>query len=101
MGRHEIPTPDELVKLDEMDMPGLARLGRMKDHEQVILVGVDLGQMAALEDVAHREGVESEAIREGSGRLLVTRSDIHPNEAIVARDEGRHLRPGPILDPRR
>ena len=70
--RHQVAAPDELIELDEMDMTRLAGLRRVEDDEQVIRVGMDLGEMAALEDVAEGQRVEPETLRQRIRLLVVT-----------------------------
>jgi hypothetical protein len=98
MGRYEIPAPDELVELHEVDMPRVAGLWPVKDDEQVIGICVDLRKMAALEDVPNGEIMEAEAVRQRTGHLVVARSDIDPDEAILSLEQGRHVRPCERLD---
>jgi hypothetical protein len=59
MHRDEVVGPDELVKLQEMDMAALAALGGVEHHEQVVGVGVDLGHLVALHAVPDGEGMEA------------------------------------------
>jgi len=59
MHRDEVVGPDVLVKLQEMDMAALAALGGVEHHEQVVAVGMDLGQLVALHAVPDGEGMEA------------------------------------------
>jgi hypothetical protein len=71
MDHYEIPTADELVELDEMDVPGFSGLRRVENDEQVIGVGVDLRQMAPFEDIPNGQRVETEAVRQRGGCFLI------------------------------
>ena len=92
MGRDQVAPPDELVQLDHVHVAGLARFGSVNDHEQVVGVGVDLGNMPPFEDVAHRERMEAEHVGEVLGRFLVAGRHVDPNEAVGSSQQPRKLR---------
>ncbi len=81
-----------------MDVSRVAGLSRVQDHEQVVRIGVELREVAALENIPDRQGVEPEPLPQLSCRVVVAQSGIDPGEAIVSLEEGRDVRPGAFFD---
>lgn len=93
MRGHEVVWPDELVELHEVHMACLPRLRSVEDDEQVIRVGVDLGEMAAVEQVANCQAVEAEQLAETVRRQLVAAGQINPDKPARLAQEALNIRP--------
>ena len=84
-----------------MDMARLTGLGRVEDDEQVIRVGMDLREVAALQDVADGQRMKAELLRQRHSLLVVTRGKVDPDETAASFEQLRHVRPCAFVDPGR
>jgi hypothetical protein len=75
-------------------MTCLPRLRSVEDEEEVIGVGVDLREMAAIEQVANCQAVEAEQFAETVRRHLVAGRQIDPDKAARLAEEALNIRPG-------
>jgi hypothetical protein len=94
----QIAGADELVQLDVMDVAAGAELGGVRDHEDVVAVGPDLGHGVALDTRLDRQGVEAEHLRQHLGGLLVADRDVHPDQPVVAGQQRRQVLNRMLLD---
>ncbi len=97
MRGHQKVAPDEEVELHEMDVPGFTDFGGMQDDEQVVGVGMHLGEMAAVQHILDRQAVEAELLDETASHLLVARWEVDPHESARLVEQTRDLAPGPLF----
>jgi hypothetical protein len=81
-----------------MDASAPAALGGMQDDEDMVRVGVDLGNLVALHAVAHGQRMEAEHLGEHPDALLVAGGDVDPHEPLLQGDEQLELLDGLRLD---
>jgi hypothetical protein len=94
----QVVRPDELVELEQVDVAARARLGRVEDHEHVVGVGVDLGDVVAFHAVADGERVEAEHLGQDPGGRLVAQRDVDPHDPVPAPEQPLELLDGTLLD---
>jgi hypothetical protein len=95
----QVAATDELVELQQVDVPGNTRLRRVEDHEHVVGVGVDPRDVVALGAGPHGQRMEAKDLREDLGGLGVATGDVHPGEPVRALQQGLEILDLVVLDP--
>jgi hypothetical protein len=94
----KVVAPDELVELEQVDVPGRPGLRRVEDREHVVGVGVDPGDVVPLTAGLHRQRMEAEDLRQHLGGFGIAFGDVHPGEPVIALQQGLEVLDLVVLD---
>ena len=97
--RHEVAAADELVELEHVDVPALAGQRRVHDDEGVVLVAVHRGDEVPFPTGLHDHRVGMEPVAQDRLGRVVELGDVHPDEPVVALQQGVELRDVVLLEP--